>query len=119
MIPPQYQEENTGVGEWLAYFIVNMKVETLYDMVFDRMEECFPETFEFVNTWLGSCLHYPVTESACERFFRQLPLVIKKPGRTNLLPEKTCQIAFLHNYAIETFPGWTDFWSIIFACLNY
>ena len=104
MIPPQYQEENKEeVGDCLACFIVNEKVETLYDMVFDRMEVCFPETFGFVSKWLGSCLHYPATESACERFFRQLSLVVKKPGRTSLSPEKTCQIAFLHNYAIEIY----------------
>ena len=29
--------------------------------------------------------------------------MVKKPGRTNMSPEKICEIAFLHNYAEEIY----------------
>ena len=103
-IPNHYLEESVeGVGNCLACIVVDKKIETLYDMIFDRIEATFPETFGFVSTWFGSCLHYPATESACERFFRQLSLIVKKPGRTKMSQENTCQIAFIHNYANEIY----------------
>ena len=103
-IPLKYKTENMGgVEDCLACLCENEKVNTLHDMVFDRLQVYKPDSYEIISKWLESCLHYPATESACERFFRQLSLVVKKPGRTNMSPEKICEIAFLHNYAEEIY----------------
>ena len=42
-----------------------------------------------------SCLHISATEADCERFFRILSLIVKKPYVVNIRKKKACMKAYL------------------------
>lgn len=79
------------------------RVDSLYNMMTERLFEDNPISLADVKKWMQACLHYPATESACERFFRQLSLIVKKQYRTNMNGDKSCQISFLHYYAVQVY----------------
>lgn len=92
-----------GYTEGLDGFVRSTMSTNLYNI--PHINQCNPNnrSMQTVCSWLQKSLHYPATESACERFFRQLSLVVKKPYRTNMGGEKSCHIAFLHYYAKEIY----------------
>ena len=93
------EEEREGLKQYVG----DEKMEKLYDMRYDKITIDNPDIKEEVVGWMQSSLHCPATESACERFFRELSIVAKKPYRTNMNDQMYCQIAFIHHYAQQIY----------------
>ena len=87
----------------VASYVGKERIDDLYCMKTERLFESNPESLADVKKWMQASLHYPATESACERFFRQLSLIVKKQYRTKMNGDKSCQIAFLHYYAVQIY----------------
>ena len=87
----------------VSSYVGNERVDDLYCMKTESLFENNPESLAGVKKWMQASLHYPATESACERFFRQLSLIVKKQYRTKMNGDKSCQIAFLHYYAVQIY----------------
>ena len=98
-----HNKEQYEVISGVSSYVGNERFDDLYSMKTERLFERNPESLASVKEWMQASLHYPATESACERFFRQLSLIVKKQYRTKMSGDKSCQIAFLHYYAVQVY----------------
>lgn len=102
-------EKTPATGEEAAYdtavllcMVSTTKVQHLFDFYEKDGSEAKPAS-DPITLMYENSLHISATEADCERFFRILSLVVKKPYVVNVGKEKACMKAFIRYYAREVY----------------
>lgn len=96
------EEQRRKTRLFLSSLVASKKEEELHCLV-NKERPCRSKPTDPVTILKESVLHLSATEADCERFFRILSQVAKKPYLVEIGPKKACMIAFEKYYSTEIY----------------